>query len=208
MIAFIAGAAVYGRVAIATKLGAVLVRDDHSQISPSRPPYAMLLMGDHTPARADAALSLYRQGLIKKIILVREEPSGFIAMGLQHNYSEVHYNYLLQAGVPSADLVFLSDCIGTSTRDEADCALAFLGTLPAPQSQLALITSWYHTSRASWIFERRFAASGLAALPIIAAVPATSATNQLAGWWTAEGSFLAVFNEYLKWAYWLARATV
>ena len=60
--------------------------------------------------------------------------------------------------------------------------------------KVILVTSWYHSSRAEWIFKK----VNSFGLEII------SAPNEIPkNWWRHEESFLRVFNEYLKWIYYL-----
>jgi len=180
-------------------VGNILVRDD----TPREPaPFIVLLMGDGSHTRALKACDLYKAHLGRKIIFADEHSDGLAGEGFMTSLTQATEEYLQSCGVSPTDLIRLRSCDAGSTWNEAHCVRDFLlGRDIAERSKIILVTSWYHTSRAGWLFGQVLQPVGT----IVEAVPATSADSLPSGWWRRKGDFLAVFNEYLKWAYWLAQ---
>jgi uncharacterized SAM-binding protein YcdF (DUF218 family) len=182
-------------------LGNALVREDEAK---QQLPVAMLLMGDTSPTRAQTALSLYQRGMVKKIVFAQESSSGFIREGYQKSYTQVHIDYLLAKGVALADLVVLGDCVADSTLDEAHCLKAYFARSGEKPAEIYVVTSWYHSARAGWLFDRVFSPLGIRVLMVPALGPESSPVQ----WWVKKAEFLDVFNEYLKSIYWRIKQPV
>lgn len=176
-------------------LGWLIVRD---QASVSATPVTVVLMGDMTRGRASKALELYRAGLSGKLALIqeREEPDSIRAQVVSS--VEAHRAFLLEGGVAADDLIVLHGCATTSTADEARCLRRYLLAQAPVPAAVTLVTSWYHSSRAGWIFERIFEGSGIE----VRVVAASYYGGDWRNWWGLEASFIATFEEYLKWVYW------
>lgn len=177
-----------------------LVRDDQPLPADDGTSDIFLLMGDQTPGRADAALAALQRGLGHRIILAEAEPSGFQNIGVAPGFARVHADYYARRGLADEALVVIPGCSNGSTLAEARCFLEFLqqsaDQLP---KRIVVVTSWYHSSRAGWLFEHVMKPAGIRVDVVAASTPESNPQF----WWRSEASFLAVFSEYLKWTYWL-----
>lgn len=163
----------------------------------------VLLMGDVTAARANTALELYKANAARQILFCEEAPSDYELEQVRPSAAQVTKAYLEKKSVPSSALTVVDGCAVTSTKEEALCIRSYLaktGKLQ-PGSKLLIVTSWYHTSRALWLFKSNFQGSGVSLAMAQAPIPGVNPLT----WWRQEFSVLAVFNEYLKWIYWLAK---
>jgi uncharacterized SAM-binding protein YcdF (DUF218 family) len=185
----------------ATLPAAALVRDD----APFGAVDAIIpLMGDRTGQRADRVFDLWRAGVAPRIVIVPEEPQPFGYLGLERTGDESHALLLETKGVPAEAIARVPKCIATSTRDEALCIRAWVETTAPSVRRVVIVTSWYHSRRAAWLFERALTPIGVE----VAVAAAASPQSRPEGWWTEEASFLAVYTEYLKWCYWLVRVAM
>jgi len=158
-----------------------------------------VLLGDRSGVRARRALAAWRAGLAPVIAFGADEKTGLVAEGFAPNDAEVHVAFLKANSVPDAAIVALP-CIVASTKDEAECFRDLVAKAPQTTS-VYVVTSWYHTSRAGWMFDRTFAGTGVTPR-MLAAAGAESAPHD---WWRKEQSFLAVTAELLKWSYYLLK---
>lgn len=174
-----------------------LVRND---TPPTVPNYIILLMGDNSGRRAKEAFNFWQENPQTQIIFMKEKPEGFVAMGLTKGRDELHTEYLLQKGVPSSKIVNILECQTTSTFDEARCLKNFLQSASTKPENIVVVTEWYHSARAGWLFEKVFANTHVA----IHMRPAATddPVKGVMHWWKDEEMFLRVFEEYLKWTYW------
>ena len=178
-----------------TQAGYFLYRVDPLP-SKDEPVLAILLMGEVVP-RSQQAIRLLTAGYVAQVFFFSCEDSELERKGLVDNDAILSQKLLLQAGISASRFTLIEHTRARSSLDEAQLALAWLKK-HAPQSRsLLLITSWYHSRRAAWIFERVFAGSGIT----IRVSPAPSASPAPAKWWLSEADFLHVFNEYLKLSY-------
>jgi uncharacterized SAM-binding protein YcdF (DUF218 family) len=178
--------------------GRVLVRDDHPT---DQTEYLLLLMGDQTTMRARAACDALKHGLARTILIAAEKSREFESIGLEPSASVVHREFLIkQCGLAPLRVVILKGCETTSTLEEGLCFKSYFDQLEAKPASVVLVTGWYHTSRARWLIQ-----SVLGEGIRVDAVPALAAWSNPDDWWESEESFLMVFEEYLKWTYWLTR---
>jgi hypothetical protein len=146
--------------------------------------------------------------------MMEEKRRGFVKDGLMLPPSSMHQMFFEKSGVPREKILVLTDCAVDSTLDEARCYFEFLKTQAEAPKRVTLVTSFYHSSRAFWIFDHIFHVAGNSPvkLQMIAAGALAEpsdggdthhealAANQ--DWWQREDLFLSVFSEYLKWTYW------
>lgn len=182
------------RSALLQATGDFLVRDDHPGV-PTRD--LILLMGDGSPARADIAISLYKKGLAQRVVFCEEERRGFAALGMSPSGEILHQNYLQRQGIPADATFVIHGQKATSTLDEARQIKRYLSEMPPQNPRIIVVTSWYHSRRAGWIFKEILAPLGIH----VEVAPTPSEPE----WWRHEGAFLSVFEEYLKGSYWLVR---
>lgn len=194
--AVLAGGVWLARAPLLEAAGGVLVRDE-GDAGPTN--YIFVLLGDRSGMRARRALDAWRAGLAPVIAFASDEKTGLVAEGYAPNDAEVHVAFLKANGVPDASIVALP-CIVASTKDEAECFREVVSKPPKPKS-VYIVTSWYHTSRAGWMFDRTFEGTGVTPRMLAS----KSAESTPANWWLGEQSFLAVMAELLKWSYYLLK---
>jgi uncharacterized SAM-binding protein YcdF (DUF218 family) len=193
VLAALAGGAWLARHQLMQLAGNLLVRDDVG-VPPAQ--YALLLMGDPSGIRADKALSLYRDHQTQKIAMAAPRRFGWVRRGIIDGDAEVHARYLKAQGVAPTDIVILRECDAVSTYDEAVCMRSFLKE-QAGVERVVVVTSWYHSSRAGWLFRRLL---GSLTVDVAAAAGPESRPED---YWRNRDDTIHVAVEYMKWAYWL-----
>lgn len=155
----------------------------------------ILLMGDVSD-RTPRAAELWKEGRADKIVFVEAEYDHLVRSGIRTAEGEATYQYLKQLGVPESAIIFRAASKNTSTVEEARNLFATIAQELPEARHLILCTSWYHSSRAAWILDRvNDARYELHSLPSAAPLH----------WYAQEKTFLYVFNEYLKWFYYLLK---
>jgi uncharacterized SAM-binding protein YcdF (DUF218 family) len=177
-------------------LGPFLVRDDKPQ-NPT--PFGLILMGD-VATRTPEALRLLQSGKVAQFVFFEAESFLIHRLGLIPQDGRLTEDFLLRLGAKEEQMLYQEGHQNTSTRDEARAIANFLrGIRPIPK-RLIVVTSWYHTSRAGYILDRSLKPLGIN----VEMVPAYGDEKDVADvWWKSERSLIAVFNEYLKWIYYL-----
>ncbi|MFW7382002.1 MAG: YdcF family protein [Oligoflexus sp.] len=170
----------------------ILIRDDQPE---KHADYIVLMMGDVID-RTPHAARLYHDGFAKKIIFAEAEYSPGVQQGFRLAEGTASYQYLLNLGVPPEDLIFLEHSRNTSSEEEVKRIVDYIASIDPSAKRLILVTSWYHSSRAFWILQRRVQSSLQ-----LESSPSPAPEN----FWQDEQAFLMVFNEYLKWVYYLLR---
>ncbi|HYX39326.1 MAG TPA: YdcF family protein [Oligoflexus sp.] len=153
----------------------------------------ILLMGgvsDRTPHCA----RLLKKGLAPKIVFVEAEKDELNALGLRPSDGEASLRYLQKLGIKDDAIIFDNSRAVTSSAEEMAADFKLIKErLPAAR-RLILCTSWYHSSRAHWIADKvNNHYFELKSMP----------SPKPKVWYAMEFDFLMVFNEYLKWAYYL-----
>lgn len=153
----------------------------------------IILMGD-TKDRVDQATELFKYDVADKIIFSESEFTPLVKQGLNLSNGEATKHFLALQGIKENDFIFLDNTYNTSTHQEFDSIFSYIKEKIPEAKRLVIVTSWYHSGRALWIAEKlnqhRF-------------VLISSPSKRPRGWWRDEHSFLMVFNELLKWIYYL-----
>ena len=170
--------------------GKVLVQRDKVE---KKAPVMILLMGGGY-SRAFYAANLHKEGKVGKILFAETEQGETQKLGLSLSSGVMADRLLGHFNVPDKDRLFLSETRNTSTFEEAKVLLKEVTKRYPKVKEVLLVTSWYHSSRAKWIFEK----VNTYGLDI-----KSSPTPMPKKWWKNEASFLSVYNEYLKWVYYL-----
>ena len=166
----------------------------------------IVMMGDHRARRVEAAAKYYQLGHSRKIHIVQPEAGLYEQYGMMPGEAVLAKNLIRRLGVPEADVLVFQGKDGlraTSSFEEAQIHLDHLlaggeNQTVAPRRVL-IVTEWFHTSRARWIFRRVFAGSG------ITVDAGASGREWVEHWWKDEWAFLGLFDEYLKWIYYLMK---
>jgi uncharacterized SAM-binding protein YcdF (DUF218 family) len=196
LVVAVLGIAILARDSILTSAGRNLWRSDTPSPGTTT---GIVLMGDNSLSRAKKILELYQQGTIDRIMLMREKEILFPGTPSAMAPADIYRDYFYAQGVEVDDVVFLPRCETTSTYDEATCIASYLARSSQAPSRLVIVTTWTHTARAGWIFERVMPGNKIE----MVAAPLDEVTPD--NWWRHETGVLSVFNEYLKWTFWRVR---
>ncbi len=166
--------------------------------TPPRPVDCAMVLGGDVQSRPFVAAALVRVGLARKVLLVRgvARPENEDRIVLRED--ELARQVLLRRGVPEQDVVVL-DRICDHTYDEAQALQEWLAAVPG--ARVAVVTSFYHTRRARWIFDRVLADSASQ----ICFVSAPCDEFPTERWWQHPSGVVAVASEYLKLAFYAVR---
>jgi uncharacterized SAM-binding protein YcdF (DUF218 family) len=170
----------------------LLIRHDPE---PKTADAVILLMGD-VADRTPHCARLIKKGLAPKIVFVEAEKDELNAMGLKPAQGETSLRYLQKLGIKDEAIIFDSRLSVTSSVEEMQANFKLIKNRLPSAKRLILCTSWYHSSRTHWITVK-LNSYGYELRSIPSPRPKV--------WYAKEFDFLMVFNEYLKWAYYLAR---
>lgn len=182
----------FGRTLWLPYVGEALVQDDQPKMGADM---ILLMMG--APAeRAPKALKLYRDGYAPAIGFVRPEDFEVNRIADVPNEGVIVDRFLKSNEVPDHARKFFFDSQVTSTWEEVEMLLKQVEALNPRPRRVIVVTSWYHTKRVAWVFNKLKPAELFVEM-------APAGESNAATWWQKEDTFLPVFNEYLKWGYYL-----
>ncbi len=149
----------------------------------------IIVLGGGDGDRSPYAAQLYNQRLAPHVIATGA-PDGTTAQQTP----------LVKLGVPTVAITLAN---GTqNTEDDAQHCLTLMREY-GWQSAI-LVTDPYHSRRSLWTFRTAFAATSIAIWP----APVPDGWFDASTWWRTEDGFVAVNEEYLKLAYYLARGYI
>lgn len=164
---------------------------------PVEPADIIFVVSGHSLWRAKKAAKLYTQRLAPRVVAAGGGESELLLFvtGERIMDTEISGRILAHLGVPR-DSTTLIDGV-TSTHDDAE---AFRKYVQAHHVRSAIIvTSHLHSRRARWSFRRE-----LRDLPVrMQFVEADQPDVDAARWWQREDGLVTVFNEYVKFAFYL-----
>ena len=173
---------------------------------------AEFLAVDETPPAADLifvlngdmhsrpfhAAILYGDGIAPRVAMTREKDMPAAELGLLRNSTDISVDVMKAKGVPGDRIVQLEYGEGvTSTEDEARSLREY-----ATQERLekvVIVTSFYHSRRARWVFRNAFEGSTTKILMSPAPDPGFGPDD----WWRKERGLVNVQNEYIKLVWYL-----
>lgn len=176
-------------------IGHILVHVDE----PKECDAAVVLTGE-IPGRILQGIDMYKEGYVDEIIMsdlyVSKDIEKLLdSRGLDlSDGAENNKNLAIQAGVPSEDIVVL-DGDARSTKDEAEVVGEYF-IKNSEYKSLMIITSPYHTFRASKIFENEFEKLELDIE--IVSVPTEYENFNSTFWFTSRESIERVVFETIK----------
>ena len=155
----------------------------------------VILMGNTVP-RTTRAAELYHLKMSKKILIAHPEATQLETLGLIPSQIELTRKLLIKLGVNPMDITVTGHQNNSSTFEEAKTILTYLHLFDST-NKIILVTDWYHSRRAQWTFNRFNS-------PIVIQVsPVTTPKSHPEHWWHYESSMIALFNEYVKWLFYL-----
>lgn len=158
----------------------------------------IVVLGGAVPWRAMKAAQLFHEGYAPRVMALAGMDSEFFfeALGERLSDAEVNARILKRRGVPDSAIVTARGARGT--YGEAQLFGDYVRRVKSVRSAI-LVTSGFHARRAKWVFGRVLAADGVRLIAIEAEEPGLRRDE----WWRNENGMLAVFNEYLKFAYYI-----
>lgn len=145
--------------------------------------------------RARHAIELYKRGFGDKLFF-----TGTVCDHHHVHLGEYSKQMALQEDIPAENIV-LDDSPIKSTYDEAVLLRRFLDRIGAGPFFVIVVTDPHHTRRARWAYRRVMGAN---VTVLMAPVPFEN-TPYKPEWWTDWGTRRMVQEEYLKFAYYIAR---
>lgn len=161
---------------------------------------AIVVLSAGSPWRNKKGAELYHRGLAPTLITLGDSYYDHLlpALGERLTDAELNARILTQYGVPRPYILPLPAKV-EGTYDEALILRRFIAQRDSMRS-IILVTSGFHSRRAKWIFRKVLRDRPIKIMAVEAESPFFSAEN----WWQHERGVVAVFNEYIKFAYyWL-----
>ncbi len=159
------------------------------------PADAAVVLGGGLDIRPFAAARLYRQGLVKQVLVSQvNDNHPAVAIGVEPRHTEANRQVLLKLGVPATAI----ETFGTANRNTREEAVA-LRAWAARHHPSALIIpiDIFAARRVRWIFGQEFYGQ-----PIRIEVPSFDSPDYArTNWWQSDGGIIAFQNEVLKYIY-------
>lgn len=163
---------------------------------PECAPWVLILPGDES-RRALTAAGLVRIGLARQVLIPQNPASADVTDGITLPTAQITRRILLHAGIADDDIVLLP----SQSRTTFDDARALAVFLRRPDAKVTVVTSAFHTRRASFVFRKVFAADALR----IRVVSAPNPGFESGDWWQRREGLRLILTEYLKLAFYYVR---
>jgi uncharacterized SAM-binding protein YcdF (DUF218 family) len=158
------------------------------------PSDVVAVLGGGLETRPFVAAELYKEGLVKKILVSRVLEGRSSSIGAIPGHTELNLQVLHTLGVPDTAV----DTFGQgnrSTRDEASALREWADRHAV--SQIVIPTEIFSARRVRWIFDRQFAGAY-----VRLEFPAYEPPDYTgAEWWKTEAGMIAFQNEIMKYIY-------
>lgn len=163
--------------------------------------YIIVLMGSPTNRPAAAAKAVIN-GFAPKLLMADCETNALEEANIMPRESLVSKTLAERQGLLSNQIEIISSAKRvTSTVDEALAFRDYFKSQQIKPKRIIIATSWYHSSRAKWIFEKALFDMPIQIDSIAIAEPKFDSTN----WWNSEFGMIVVFEEYIKWMRYLVK---
>lgn len=177
VVVILSAAAFFARGPLLAALGRQLVQADRLQKAD-----AIVVLGGGTPQREIEAADLYLAGWAPRVLITLErEPEALDILRKRGIAFETRIEFrrriLRSLGVPDSSVTLLDQTSAASTTMESELVKNWVVTNPA--RRLIIVTSAYHTARASMIFRRSLRERGIDIL----AHPASHEAFEPQRWW-------------------------
>jgi len=159
---------------------------------------ALVVLSGNANVRPQAGAHLYHRGYAPLVVITRTPPEPVQEMGIVPSEAAVALEVLRRLEVPRSAVTVVPEG-GTVSSTIGEARALYAWARARDIRRLTLVTTSYHTSRALWAFRRVFADTDVA-------LDAHAADHYLfteANWWRVEDGLIAIFNEYVKWGYYL-----
>lgn len=166
--------------------------------SPECVPTVLILPGDET-RRALTAAGLVRIGLAQKVLIPENPESADVKDGITLPTAQISRRILLHAGIADDDILLLP----SQSRTTFDDARALADFVRDREPRVTVVTSAFHTRRASFVFRKVFGPDAGTIRVVSAPNPGFEATD----WWQRREGLRLILTEYVKLAFYYARYT-
>jgi uncharacterized SAM-binding protein YcdF (DUF218 family) len=155
-----------------------------------------MVLGGDVATRPFVAASLVKLGLARTVLLPRMIRLPGDEEAIFPYGEELAREVLLRRGVPKERILIIGQpCSHTAT--EAQVLKEWLDG--SPGTQVAVVTSSYHTRRARWIFRTLLGCSA----EQVSFVSAPWDSFPAERWWRSETGLVVILGEYLKLAFYV-----
>jgi hypothetical protein len=155
---------------------------------------AVVVLGGGLGVRPFIAADLYRQGIVRKIVVSRVAEERFVNMGVIPGHTEINRKILLQLGVPDTAI----ETFGIANKNTADEAASLKDWADRNASSVLIIpTEIFSARRVRWIFRREFSEKSVR-IEVPSFEPERYSRVE---WWKTEDGMIAFQNEVLKYIY-------
>lgn len=166
--------------------------------SPECVPSVLILPGDES-RRALTAAGLIHIGLAQHVLIPENPESADVKDGITLPTAQISRRILLHAGIADDDILLLP----SQSRTTFDDARALADFLRDREPRVTVVTSAFHTRRASFVFRKVFGVNAQRIRVVSAPDPGFEASN----WWQRREGLRLILTEYVKLAFYYARYT-
>jgi uncharacterized SAM-binding protein YcdF (DUF218 family) len=159
---------------------------------------AIVVLGGSPENRPFEAAKLYHEGVAPVILYTDVQPSPAEELGIVPTEPEQTRRILASNGVPDSAMILVGTNVA-NTFDEAVAVRDWVGRTGT--RSVVIVTDWFHTRRARWIFQREFRGHN----EVIYVVVARPAHQGVQDWWRDEYGIISFQNEILKYVYYRAK---
>jgi uncharacterized SAM-binding protein YcdF (DUF218 family) len=156
------------------------------------------VLGGGLEVRPFVAAELYKQGLVKKILVSNVAEPGLTEFLAIPGHSELNRMLLLKLGIPEAAIEMFGQA-NRSTRDEAFALRNWANQHDL--SRIIIPTEIFTARRVQWIFNREFSGSSVRLEIPSFEPPDYTRVN----WWKTEAGLITFQNEIMKYLYYRAK---
>jgi uncharacterized SAM-binding protein YcdF (DUF218 family) len=164
--------------------------------SPECVPYVLILPGDES-RRSLTAAALIRIGLAQNVLIPENPESADVKDGITLPTAQISRRILLHTGIADDHILLLP----SQSRTTFDDARALKEFLRGQEPTVTVVTSAFHTRRASFVFRRVFGTNADRIRVVSAPNPGFGTSD----WWLRREGLRLILTEYLKLAFYYVR---
>lgn len=155
---------------------------------------AIVIPGGGLENRPFVAAKLFHDGVAPMVLYTNVRPGPAEKKGVVPSEPVLTQRILLSNGVPATAMTL----IGTNVANTFDESLAVRAWIEKTGAgSVIIVTDWFHTRRARWIFQRELRDNNVRIEMSAAPAPDYNLTN----WWRHEEGVVAFQNEVVKYIY-------
>jgi len=164
---------------------------------PIGPADAVAIFGGGIEDRPLVAAALYRDGLVKKIVISNERPGIAQTLGVTATHMTLTEGILAKLGVPTSDIEVFGE--GLSNTHEEALALRAWAERTGARS-IIVPTEIFSARRVRWMLHRAFGDDFILRVPAV-----DPPTYRRDDWWRNVDGLITLQNEVIKYVYYRFR---